>query len=118
MEIRVKRVYDESEPADGFRVLIDRIWPRGISKERAAISLWDKQIAPSTELRHWYQHDPDKWDEFERRYRAELDNEAATGVLHDLVTEAAGGRITLVTAVKELDISHAEVLRRVLTDLG
>jgi uncharacterized protein YeaO (DUF488 family) len=70
--VRLKRVYDEPARADGFRVLVDRLWPRGVSKERAALGLWLKDIAPSNELRKWYGHEPEKWPEFRKRYRVEL----------------------------------------------
>ena len=71
--IAVKRIYEDPAATDGCRVLVDRLWPRGLSKERAALDHWFRDVAPSNELRRWYGHDPDKWDEFRRRYRAELD---------------------------------------------
>jgi uncharacterized protein YeaO (DUF488 family) len=73
MEIRLKRIYDLPESSDGLRVLVERLWPRGLSRERACVDLWAKEVAPSPELRRWYRHDPAKWEEFSRRYRAELD---------------------------------------------
>lgn len=72
MEIVLKRVYEDASPEDGYRVLVDRIWPRGISKEKAALDEWDKDLAPSTELREWFHHDPLLWDEFSRKYKEEL----------------------------------------------
>jgi len=72
VEIRLNRAYEKPAPNDGLRVLVERLWPRGLSKERAAVDLWMKDIAPSPELRRWFNHDPAKWDEFQRRYRAEL----------------------------------------------
>jgi uncharacterized protein YeaO (DUF488 family) len=72
MKIQIKRAYDDAEPSDGTRILIDRLWPRGVSKEVAHLDLWLKEIAPSTELRQWFAHDPARWAEFQRRYRKEL----------------------------------------------
>ena len=72
---KLKRVYDTSEASDGYRVLVDRIWPRGVSKEKARIDLWMKEIAPSDTLRKWFGHDPERWEEFQRRYREELQEE-------------------------------------------
>ncbi len=70
--LKVKRIYEAPAPSDGYRILVDRVWPRGVSKERAAIALWLKEIAPSTELRKWFGHDPERWPEFQKRYRREL----------------------------------------------
>jgi uncharacterized protein YeaO (DUF488 family) len=76
MQIQIKRAYAEVSPSDGKRILVDRLWPRGIKKEDAKIDLWAKEITPSTELRKWYAHDPKHWDEFQQRYRAELQQQA------------------------------------------
>lgn len=73
MDIRLKRIYDLPESSDGLRVLVERLWPRGLSRDRARVDLWAKEVAPSPELRRWYRHDPAKWEEFRRRYGAELD---------------------------------------------
>jgi uncharacterized protein YeaO (DUF488 family) len=73
MTIRIKRAYESPTDDDGFRILVDQLWPRGVSKEKAKIAFWPKDLAPSTELRHWYGHDPEKWSEFKSRYFAELD---------------------------------------------
>ncbi|MGH8963013.1 MAG: DUF488 domain-containing protein [Jatrophihabitantaceae bacterium] len=110
--VQVKRIYDEPSPADGRRVLVDRVWPRGVSKERAALDLWCKDIAPSTELRKWYSHDRDKRAEFARRYRAELRSGAGAEALQDL--RATDGPLTLLTATHEVDLSQAAVLADVL----
>jgi uncharacterized protein YeaO (DUF488 family) len=108
--IRVRRAYDPPERDDGQRVLVDRLWPRGLSKARAHLDAWYKEIAPSNELRKWYGHDPDRFDEFARRYRAELaDPDRATAYRH-LVELAHRGRLTLLTATKRSDISEAAVL--------
>lgn len=115
MEIRIKRIYDEPSPADGTRVLADRLWPRGITKERAQIELWAKDVAPSSELRQWYAHDPERFDEFEARYRAELDTPEGQAALRAVLDVAPpGGPLTLLTSVKALEISHLAVLAKVL----
>ncbi|MFT3715085.1 MAG: DUF488 domain-containing protein [Gordonia sp. (in: high G+C Gram-positive bacteria)] len=114
--VRIRRIYDEPSTDDGARVLVDRLWPRGISKERAALDEWCKTVAPSTELRRWYAHDPARFDEFDRRYRAELesgdDQTAGLAHLRELATD---GVLTLLTATKDPALSEAEVLRRILT---
>jgi uncharacterized protein YeaO (DUF488 family) len=112
MDVRVKRIYDEPDEHDGRRVLVDRVWPRGVAKDRAALDLWCKDVAPSTELRKWYGHDPDKRAEFAKRYRAELATGAAADALADL--GATTGRLTLLTATRELELSQAEVLAGLL----
>ncbi|MET9485789.1 DUF488 family protein [Nocardia sp. NPDC006630] len=108
---RVKRVYDAPDADDGRRVLVDRLWPRGISKQQAAIDDWPREVTPSNELRKWYHADPQaRRAEFETRYRLELDNDTARDVLARLRREAAVGPLTLVTAVKEPEHSHVPVL--------
>jgi uncharacterized protein YeaO (DUF488 family) len=109
-EVRVRRVYDEPEDNDGVRVLVDRIWPRGMTKAKAALDEWCKDVAPSTELRKWYSHDPERFEEFGRRYREELkDAERAQGLKH-LRELANSGTLTLLTATKHAEISEAAVL--------
>ncbi len=108
--IRMRRVYDDPSAADGTRVLVDRIWPRGMSKERAHLDEWCKQIAPSTELRKWYGHAPARFDEFTRRYSAELDDSEHTDALNHLRALAQKGTVTLLTATKDIEISEAAVL--------
>ncbi len=108
---RVRRVYDPPEPGDGVRVLVDRLWPRGLSKERAAVDEWPKDLTPSGELRTWYHAHPERYEEFERRYREELslpDRQDVAARLRDL---AAKGPVTLLTAVKDPAHSHVPVLR-------
>lgn len=90
--IKVKRIYESYDKKDGYRVLVDRLWPRGISKEKAHLDLWLKEIAPSTELRKWFGHDPKKWNEFEKRYKKELDDKKE-----------------LITQIKELENEHKQV---------
>ena len=112
--VAVRRIYDEAESGDGTRVLVDRIWPRGISKERAHLDEWCKQVAPSTELRKWYGHDPARFDEFARRYRAELDGPEPAAALDHLRDLATAGPVTLLTAAQRYDISQATVLASIL----
>lgn len=109
-----KRAYEPAADADGYRVLIDRLWPRGVSKAGAHIDAWEKDIAPSAELRQWYKHDPAKWPEFEKRYKAELASAAALAVVDDLVRRAKRGRVTLVYASHAAEISNAAVLEKLL----
>lgn len=114
MEIQIKRIYDEPSPDDDFRVLVDRLWPRGVSKERAALDLWDKDVAPSPELRTWWNHDPDSFDEFAERYRSELEAGDAPAAL--LEKAGAHDRLTLLYAAHDPAVNHAAVLRDVLRD--
>ena len=113
-DIRVRRVYDAPSAQDGARVLVDRIWPRGLSKAAARLDEWDKDVAPSTELRTWYQHDPAKFDEFRRRYTAELEQPGPREALSRLRALAADKPVTLLTATRELDLSQAAVLAELL----
>lgn len=114
-KVRLRRIYDDVESDDGTRVLVDRVWPRGISKERAHLDEWCKTVAPSTQLRTWYGHDPDRFEEFSRRYRAELAIGEAAEALEHLKTLAHHGTLTLLTATKQVDISQAAVLVEVLS---
>ncbi|NUO65552.1 MAG: DUF488 family protein [Gemmatimonadaceae bacterium] len=109
-----KRAYEPYAPSDGYRVLIDRLWPRGVSKANAHLDAWAKDVAPSRALREWYGHDPARWPEFQTRYRQELRAPAAKEVLADLVRRARRGRVTLVYASRAADISDVAVLERVL----
>ncbi|MGP7961079.1 DUF488 domain-containing protein [Sanguibacter sp. A247] len=109
-EIRLARVYDDPVPSDGLRVLVDRIWPRGLSKERAALHTWARDVAPSTDLRTWYGHDPAKFEEFTRRYAAELADDDHATPLAELTALARSHDVVLLTASKALDISQAVVL--------
>ncbi len=108
--ITYRRIYEDASPQDGKRVLVDRLWPRGVSKEEAHLDEWLRDVAPSADLRRWYHHDPELFDEFRRRYLAELDDpehRPAVERLHDL---AAHGKVTLLTATKDVDRSEAAVL--------
>jgi uncharacterized protein YeaO (DUF488 family) len=113
-EVRVRRVYDAPEPSDGKRVLVDRVWPRGMRKEDAHLDEWCKDVAPSSELRTWYAHDPDKYAEFARRYRAELREPRPKAALDGLRRLAEQGPVTLLTGTKAVEISQAAVLAGLL----
>jgi len=115
-QVQVRRIYDEPESTDGKRVLVDRLWPRGVSKERADLFEWLKDVAPSTELREWYGHDPEKFAEFAERYRAELAQSPGKEALTVLRGLASEGNVTLLTAAKRADISEATVLQSLLND--
>ena len=108
--VRLGRVYDDPSPEDGRRVLVDRIWPRGLAKAKAGIDQWAKDVAPSTELRRWYGHDPARFEEFRRRYRAELAEPQRQAALRQLQELARSGPLTLVTATRDIDHSQAAVL--------
>jgi uncharacterized protein YeaO (DUF488 family) len=109
-------VYEEPSPQDGKRVLVDRLWPRGVSKEAAHLDTWLKDVAPSTDLRRWYHHDPERFAEFRRRYLAELDDPEHEQAVRELRDLAARGRVTLLTATKDADHSEAAVLAEWLND--
>ncbi len=111
MAVMLKRAYESPAPADGERILVDRLWPRGVSKARAAIDLWLKEVAPSTELRQWFGHDPGKWAEFKRRYLAELKGNPALAQLKQLAREKD---ITLVYGAKDQQHNEAVVLQQLL----
>lgn len=113
-KVRVRRVYDAPADDDGARVLVDRVWPRGVTKERAHLDAWRKDVAPSAELRTWYGHDPARFEEFARRYQAELDEPERRAALADLRDLAEAGTLTLLTATKRADISQAAVLASLL----
>ena len=114
-QVQVRRAYDPPERGDGQRVLVDRLWPRGLSKERADLTEWCKDVAPSAELRQWYGHDPDLYDEFARRYRAELDDPDHVAAFTHLKELAGHGRLTLLTGTKRSDLSEAAVLADLLS---
>jgi len=116
--IRVRRVYDDPSPEDGARVLVDRVWPRGLRKDAARLDEWAKDVAPSTGLRTWYQHDPAKFGEFRRRYTAELRQPGPREALGRLRALAAERPVTLLTATKDLDLSQAAVLAGLLRETG
>ena len=112
--IATKRAYDPPDSADGYRVLIDRLWPRGISKRQAHLDAWARDVAPSAELRRWYKHDPSKWKEFKTRYLRELRAPASRKILDDLVRRARRGRVTLVYGSRDFELSDAAVIEQKL----
>jgi uncharacterized protein YeaO (DUF488 family) len=112
VSIRLKRAYDPPSPDDGVRVLVERLWPRGLSKQRAAVDLWAKDLAPSAELRRWYAHDEGKWREFRRRYGAELREHRDQ--LAELRRLAGEGPVTFVYGSRETERNSATVLREVV----
>lgn len=112
MPIRAKHVYDPPAADDGYRVLVDRLWPRGVRKAEAAVDAWLKELAPSTPLRHWFGHDPDKWPEFKRRYFKELETRHAA--LADLGARARHDRVTLLFAARESRYNNAVALKEYL----
>jgi len=114
LNVQVRRVYDEKKDDDGLRVLVDRLWPRGVSKERAALDEWCKDVAPSTRLRQWYAHDPAKFSEFRRRYGVELKQVRRGRALEHLHAMAAERRLTLFAGTKDPEISEAAVLAHIL----
>ena len=110
----IRRAYDEPTNNDGYRVLVDRVWPRGVSKEDAQLAEWCKQIAPSTELRRWFGHDPERWDEFRSRYRGELEDR--DDLVDALVERTTDGRVTLVFGAKDTDHNQAVVLAELIDE--
>jgi uncharacterized protein YeaO (DUF488 family) len=116
MEVKLRRVYEPASSDDGKRVLVDRVWPRGLSKDKARLDEWEKDVAPSTELRKWYGHDVDKFDEFTDRYDAELRDPDRAAAFDRLRQFADDGTLTLLTATKDIDHSQAAVLATRLRD--
>lgn len=115
-EIRIKRVYEPAEPADGFRVLVDRVWPRGLTKEKVAAETWLKEAAPSTQLRKEFHHDRAKWDQFKVRYFAELDQQPEAVAF--LLEEAARAPLTLLFSASDTEYNNAAALREYLIKRG
>lgn len=113
-DVRIKRIYEKRAPTDGYRVLVDRIWPRGIKKADAALDQWARELAPTTALRKWFAHDPRRWSSFGTRYRAELAQRAQE--LEALRQRAARGRVTLLFAARNKRFNHAVVLQDVIAD--
>ena len=116
MEIEIKRVYEKPATGDGYRVLVDRIWPRGVAKAGAAIDLWLKEAAPSTELRRWFGHMPARWEEFRVRYFEELRDSPAS--LAPLIERLDEGRVTLLYAARDERLNNAVALREYLDRMG
>ena len=115
VEIRVKRVYEDPEESDGRRILVDRLWARGLSKEKAKVDVWVKEIAPSTDLRRWYGHDPSKWTEFKSRYAAEL--ETNPGQVEEILGEIQAGIVTFLYSSKEEQLNNAVALKEYIESI-
>jgi uncharacterized protein YeaO (DUF488 family) len=113
-DVRTRRIYDDAEPGDGFRVLVDRIWPRGITKQEAALDAWMRELAPSTELRKWFGHDPKRWRVFRTRYRKELARHAAEA--EALRKRATQERVTLLYGARDREFNQAVVLAEVIRE--
>lgn len=114
--VRIRRAYEEPAPLDGYRVLVDRLWPRGLKKEALRLDLWAKDLAPSPALRRWFGHDPARFREFAERYRAELRAAPARALLAELARRAAGGTVTLVYGARDEEHNGAVVLRDAIQD--
>ncbi|MFA5646501.1 MAG: DUF488 domain-containing protein [Candidatus Ratteibacteria bacterium] len=114
MKIQMKRIYEAREKEDGIRILVDRLWPRGISRERAGVDLWIKEIAPSESLRKWFSHDPERWEEFKKRYFDELDS--SEKLLDEVRVALRKGKVTLLYASKETRYNNAAALIEYLTN--
>jgi uncharacterized protein YeaO (DUF488 family) len=112
LEVQVKRAYESASPQDGYRVLVDRLWPRGVSRDRAHLDEWARELAPSTDLRTWFGHDPDRYEEFRRRYADELT--AHQEKLTELRTRASTGTLTLVYGARDTEHNDAVVLAEIL----
>lgn len=116
MSIQVKRAYEKPGREDGYRVLVDRLWPRGMTKEKLKIDTWMKEIAPSAALRTWYGHEVGKWLEFRKRYRAELGKPPARGLLEELVERARKGTVTLVIGAKDAEHANGAVIAEMIRE--
>lgn len=112
MAIQIKRVYEPMAPADGYRVLVDRLWPRGLSKSSLKMDIWMKDISPSNELRKQFHHDPDRWEEFKKRYEGELEKQPE--LIEELLRRARAGRLTLLYAAKDETRNNAMALKNYL----
>ncbi len=114
MPVQVKRVYEPPAPADGLRILVDRLWPRGLAKEQAKVDLWLRDIAPSDELRKWFGHRPERFEQFVERYMAELQDPQHRAALQQLQDLAKEGMVTLLFSAKEARLSHVSILADVI----
>ncbi len=115
-EIKIKRIYEPAQKGDGYRILIDRLWPRGVKKEEARLDEWNKSLAPSADLRKWFDHKPERYKTFSSRYRKELAAQAAE--LERIRSVSKDRTVTLLFAVKEPSLSHAPILREILEQLN
>jgi uncharacterized protein YeaO (DUF488 family) len=114
MTVSIKRAYEEAAASDGRRVLVDRVWPRGRTKDELRIDRWERELAPSTALRKWFGHDPARWDEFAERYRKELSGEDKRSRIDELASEARAGKVTLVYGARDEQHNQAVVLRSLI----
>lgn len=115
MPVSIKRAYESPTPGDGYRVLVDRLWPRGVSKEKVELDDWLREIAPSDDLRTWFDHDPERWEEFRKRYRSELDEHREA--LRSLARLAADGKLTLVYGAKDREHNNAVVVKDYIEEM-
>lgn len=116
-EIKLKRVYDDPQENDGYRILVDRLWPRGVKKEDLPYDLWSKAISPSNDLRKWFDHDPDKFDQFKSAYKKELlENEKMDEFVETIKEELKGQDVTLLYAAKDVEKNHAIILKEFLNE--
>ena len=115
MTIRIKRTYEEPDNTDGRRILVDRLWPRGLSREKAKVDIWMKESSPSTELRHWYGHVPERWPEFKARYTVELN--ANQDNVNKLLDEVHAGTVTLLYSSKERNLNNAVALKEYIESI-
>jgi uncharacterized protein YeaO (DUF488 family) len=111
MSLHVRRAYDKPDRSDGYRVLIDRVWPRGVSRSKLRLDVWAKEVAPSTALRKWFNHDPARWGEFKQRYFRELTGEEKAPVIESLLAKARRRRVTLVYGATETHFNNASALK-------
>jgi uncharacterized protein YeaO (DUF488 family) len=114
MPVLLKRVYEKVEKSDGCRILVDGLWPRGFTKNELELDKWMREIAPSAETRKWYGHRPDRWEEFRRRYRRELESSPRKEMVEELVRLARSGKVTLVFAARDIERSNAAVLQEIV----
>ncbi len=115
--LKIKRAYEKAEANDGKRILIDRLWPRGVSKAEAGIDEWVKDLAPSTELRKWFGHDPEKWEEFKKRYKRELSSMEKTKLLENIAQIAGQTNVTLIYSAKDTEHSDVIVLEKIIREM-
>lgn len=114
MDIRTKRIYEPQEPTDGHRLLVDRIWPRGVSKESAGLDNWMREVGPSTELRRWFGHDPSRWSEFKKRYAVEL--ASRQDLVNEILSLSHNGPVTLLYSARDVDHNQAVALAEYLAE--
>ena len=114
--MKIKRAYEQPEAEDGERVLVDRLWPRGLSKDRLKIDRWERELAPGDSLRKWFGHEAEKWDEFKRRYKEELATPERSRILDELAVASQRGTVTLVYGTKDTEHSNARVLQEIIAD--